>query len=136
MSAFPAEGLRVRSTWPNGSPLCEFGLFGQRVVETTPEQMRALALMLLHAAEQTQALAKMHAPKGDAVAVTLTYPPLAGDALLQGLSTAVEKLLFDDWRAKKATAARPSECDGKTGNAHAQSQAVPGELSTVWGLAA
>jgi hypothetical protein len=39
--------------------------------------------------------------------------------------------------AKLATSAsQSSQCGGKTGNAHTQSQALPGELSTVWGLAA
>jgi hypothetical protein len=39
--------------------------------------------------------------------------------------------------AKLATSASaPLKTESKTGNAHAQSQALPGELSTVWGLAA
>jgi len=34
------------------------------------------------------------------------------------------------------SASAPLKTESKTGNAHEQSQALPGELSTVWGLAA
>jgi len=131
MNKFFGKGMRVRSTWPNGAPLCEFGLpvlhFGQASVQATPEHMRAVALMLLEAAGMTEALTKKHAPKGDITAITLTYYPLAGDALLQGLSHTIEKLLFEDWCAKRAAAAQAaacSKCDSKAGHA-GQTQGVP-----------
>ena len=116
---YPQEGLRVRSAWPNGQPQCEFPLPAHHFVQATPEQMRALALMLLQAAGHTEGLAKTHTPKGDAVAVTLTYPPQAGDALLDGLLDATNRACFEDWKAKRAAAAarQASRCGSETGSA-------------------